>query len=97
MDRAKPARLEQLSSVANVVTDTTCFGRKFWVVVFKDSLEGTMLLKKCVKDETVEGYVSGIAEIVRRGISVQAIVCDGRRGVLQAFPDRDKTRMVNLP
>lgn len=87
LDRAKPARLEQFSSVANVVMDTTYFGRKFGVMVFKNSLDGAILLKKYVKNETVEGYVSGIAEIVRRGISVQAIVCDGRRGVLQAFPD----------
>ena len=86
-DKAKPARLEQFSSVANVVMDTTYFGRKYGVMVFKDSLGGTILLKKYVKNETVEGYVSGIAGIVRRGISVQAIVCDGRRGVLQAFPD----------
>lgn len=67
--------------------DTTYFGRNFGVMVFKNSLDGAVLLKRYVRCETVAGYVDGIAEIVRRGISVQAIVCDGRRGVVQAFPD----------
>lgn len=80
--------MEQFSSVANVVMDTTYFGRRFGVMVFKNSLDGTILLKKYVKNETVEGYVSGIAEIVRRGISVQAIVCDGRRLYPQAIANR---------
>ena len=70
LDRAKPARLEQFSTVANVVMGTMYFGRKFGVMVSKDSLDGAILPKKYVKDETVEGYVFGIAEIVRRGVSV---------------------------
>ena len=87
IDKVEPSRQTEFTPVANVVMDTTYFGRKFGVMVFKNALNGAILLKKYVKNETVEGYVSGIAEIVRRGISVQAIVCDGRRGVIQAFPD----------
>ncbi|MDR1552057.1 MAG: transposase, partial [Prevotellaceae bacterium] len=42
--------------VANVVLDTTYFGRKFGVMCFKDSLTKTMLHKQYVKYETNELY-----------------------------------------
>lgn len=87
IDKARPHRMEDFSPVANVVMDTTYFGRKLGVMVFKNSLDKKILLKKYVRSETVKGYVGGIAEITRRGISVQAIVCDGKKGVVQAFPD----------
>lgn len=73
--------------VANVIMDTTYFGRTLGVMVFKNSLDSSILLKKYVKTETINEYVSGIKEIARRGISVQSIICDGRRGIVQAFPD----------
>ena len=87
IDRAKPRMGMEFSPVANVVMDTTYFGRRFGVMVFKNSLDKKVLLKKYVRNETVRAYLDGIAEIARRGISVQAIVCDGRKGVVQAFPD----------
>lgn len=67
--------------------DTTYFGRKFGVMVFKDSLTCKILLKKYVKHETNKLYFSGIEEIARRGITVQCIICDGRKGLLQLFGD----------
>ena len=87
IDKASPRKETDFSSVANVVMDTTYFRSDFGVMVFKNSLDKKILLKKYVKNETVKGYVEGIQEIARRGISVQAIVCDGRKGVIQAFPD----------
>jgi hypothetical protein len=65
--------------------DTTYFGRKLGVMVFKDSLTGQILYKQYVKTETNKLYLSGIEEIARRGIKIQAIICDGRRGLLQLF------------
>lgn len=67
--------------------DTTYFGRKFGVMVFKNTLDGAILLTKYVKTETVRGYVDGIASIATRGISIQSIICDGRKGVVDAFRD----------
>ena len=64
---------------------TTYFGRKLGVMVFKDSLTGTILLKQYVAHETNQLYLSGIEEISRRGIKVQAIICDGRKGLFQLF------------
>ena len=87
IDKAKPRRTVEFSPVANVVMDTTYFGKKFGVMVFKNSIDKKILLKRYVSSETVKGYVDGVAEITRRGISVQAIVCDGKKGVVQAFPD----------
>ncbi len=75
----------QFSSVANVLMDTTYFGRKLGVMVFKDSIGGQILYKQYVKQETNKLYLSGIEEITRRGIKIQAIICDGRKGLLQLF------------
>ena len=72
-------------SVANVLMDTTCFGGGFGVMVFKDSLSGKYLFKQYVKTETNKAYLSGIEEIRRRGIFIQSIICDGRRGLFQLF------------
>ena len=65
--------------------DTTYFGRKFGIMVFKDSITGQILFKQYVKQETNKLYLSGIEEIARRGIKIQAIICDGRKGLLQLF------------
>ena len=65
--------------------DTTYFGRKFGVMVFKNSLTGQILFKQYVKQETNKLYLSGIEEITRRCIKIQAIICDGRKGLLQLF------------
>ena len=72
-------------NVANAIIDTTYFGRSFGVMVFKDSLSGKFLLMKYVKYETNEFYYSGIEEIARRGICIQSIICDGRKGLLTLF------------
>ncbi len=42
------------SSVANVLMDITYFGRAFGVMVFKNSINGQILLKRYVKQETNE-------------------------------------------
>ena len=74
-------------SVVNLLMDTTYFGKKLGVMVFKDSLSGQILYKQYVKQETNKLYLSGIEEIARRGIKIQAIICDGRKGLLQLFND----------
>jgi hypothetical protein len=67
--------------------DTTYFGRKFGVMVFKDGNSGVILYKQYVKHETNKLYLTGIEEIARRGIKIQSIICDGRKGLLQLFND----------
>jgi Transposase, Mutator family len=65
--------------------DTTYFGRGFGVMVFKDSITGQILYKQYVKQETNKLYLLGIEEIARRGIKIQSIICDGRKGLFQLF------------
>jgi hypothetical protein len=73
-------------SAVNILMDTTYFGRSFGVMVFKDSITGTILFKQYVKQETNKLYLEGLKEIIRRGVKIQAIICDGRRGLLQLLP-----------
>jgi hypothetical protein len=85
IDSVNVQRQTTFSSSVNVLMDTTYFGRKFGVMVFKDSITGQILLKQYVKHETNALYLSGIEEISRRGIKIQAIICDGRKGLLSLF------------
>ena len=80
-----PTRNSNFPSVANVLIDTTYFGKAFGVMVFKDSITGQILFKQYVKQETNALYLNGIEEIARRGIKIQSIICDGRKGLLQLF------------
>lgn len=67
--------------------DTTYFGKRFGVMVFKDSLSGQILYKQYVKQETNQLYLSGVEEIARRGIKIRSITCDGRKGLFGQFPE----------
>ena len=87
LDKAFIIRRNEFSAVAVILMDTTYFGRGFGVMVFKNSLDGAVLYKQYVRYETNALYLDGIAEITRRGISVQAIVCDGRQGLFGLFSD----------
>jgi hypothetical protein len=87
LDKATVFKTKEFSCVAVVIMDTTCFGRGFGVMVFKNSLDGMVLYKQYVRYETNALYLAGISEISRRGISIQAIVCDGRQGLFGLFGD----------
>ena len=76
--------------------DTTYFGKKFGVMVFKDSLGGQILYKQYVRQETNKLYLQGIEEIARRGIKIQAIICDGRKGLFQLFERNIPVQMCNF-
>jgi hypothetical protein len=65
--------------------DTTYWGRNFGVMLFKDALSKDNLLKYYVKSETNALYVQGIKELQKQGFSIIAIVCDGRKGLIQSF------------
>ncbi len=84
------------SALVNLLMDTTYFGRKFGVMVFKDAITGQILLKKYVQQETNKLYLEGLEEIVRRGIKIQAIICDGRKGLFQLFGNNVPTQMCNF-
>lgn len=79
-------RLLEVGNVV-VVMDTTYFGKVFGVMVFRCPHRHKNLLWKFLPYETVAEYVAGIEALQRDGWRVPAIVCDARRGVVQAFPN----------
>jgi hypothetical protein len=68
-----------------VLMDTTYWGRSFGVMLFKDAYTKENLLKYYVKTETNKLYIQGIKELQSKGFEVLAIVCGGRKGLLQTF------------
>ena len=87
LDKIVTERKRTFNCTANVLMDTTYFGRKFGVMVFKDSLSGDFLYTKFVKYETNALYAQGLDIIGSRGIKIQSIVCDGRKGLLTLYKD----------
>jgi hypothetical protein len=87
LDKVVITKNKEFFSLAVVIMDTTYFGRGFGVMVFKNSRDGVVLYKQYVRYETNALYLAGIAEISRRGITVQGIVCDGRQGLFGLFDD----------
>lgn len=67
--------------------DTTYWGRSFGVMLFKDAISGENLLKYYVSHETNIKYIEGANELICQGFQIQAVVCDGRRGLVQSFGD----------
>ena len=65
--------------------DTTYFGRMFGAMLFKDAYSGKNLHKIYVKTETNKCYTDGINHLLKQGFIINAIVCDGRKGLLQLF------------
>lgn len=85
LDNIRPIAVSSFPAHANVIMDTTYFGRNLGVMVFKDSLSGQVLLKRYVNHESLILYENGLEEISRRGIKINAIICDGHKGLLARF------------
>jgi hypothetical protein len=68
-----------------VLMDATYWGRGFGVMLFKDAISKENLLKYYIKSETNKLYLQGIQELKSRGFIILAIVCDGRKGLMQTF------------
>lgn len=68
-----------------LLMDTTYWGRNFGVMLFKDNITKENLLKYYVKHETNSAYIQGINELKKLGFTISAIVCDGRKGLIQSF------------
>jgi len=83
----KSTSVEKSARDVVVLMDTTYWGTKFGVMLFKDAITGENLLKYYVKTETNKLYKKGIEELKSQGYTIKAIVCDGRRGLLQSFND----------
>ena len=85
IDIVKAYRETTFPSVVNFLMENTYFGRQLAVMVFKDSISGQILLKQYVNIESDKLYLTGVEEISKRGIKIQFIICDGRKGLLSLF------------
>ena len=56
-------------------------------MLFKDSITKENLLKYYVKHESNSLYNQGIKELKNKGFDIIAVVCDGRKGLIQSFTD----------
>ena len=75
-----------VSSSKNVVLliDTTYWGWRFGVVVFKDARTGKVLWRKFIrKKETLADYQEGIGWLEKHRFVIEGVVCDGLRGMFQ--------------
>lgn len=70
-----------------ILMDTTYWGRGFGLMLFKDACTKENLLWYFVKSETNLQYIKGVNELKSKGFEIEAIVCDGRKGLLNAFED----------
>ena len=88
LDAYTPPRGTATPGKVVVVMDTTYWGRKYGVMLFKDALTGRDLLWYFVKNETNALYAQGIAELEGMGYEIPAVVFDGRKGLPKMFPDK---------
>lgn len=56
-------------------------------MVFRDNSLRENLFWKYVKHETLKDYIDGVEQLRQQGFEIDAIVCDGKRGLLKAFKD----------
>ena len=56
-------------------------------MVLMDSISGQALSVREVKHETNALYAEALNDLREKGIAIQGIVCDGRKGLLQLFPE----------
>ena len=91
LKKAEPKAQFATPKHVNVIMDTTYFGRRFGIMVLFDSISRKALSVAQVKYETNELYAKAIGSLKAKGIAIQSIVCDGRRGLPQMFAD------INIP
>ncbi len=87
VDAVKIENTKPKARMVIVLMDTTYWGRNFGVMLFKDALSKENLLKYYVKNETNAMYIQGIKELQKNGFTIIAIVCDGRKGLIQSFSE----------
>jgi hypothetical protein len=87
IDQYQVSLPQKTGRIVVVLMDTTYWGRNFGVMLFKDNITKENLLKYYVNNETNVKYREGIAKLKSRGYIIKAIVCDGRRGLIQSFED----------
>lgn len=67
--------------------DTTHFKQRFAVLILMDSLSLKPIYFRFISAEKNQYYFDAISALIEKGINIQSITCDGRRGLLNAYPN----------
>ncbi|WP_211296607.1 IS256 family transposase, variant Zn-binding type [Neisseria iguanae] len=88
--KLRPQAVRQVCFTApdkvNVITDTAYFGKTFGVTVLYGSTSKQALPADAVKYKTNALYLEAPRSLQKKGIHIQAVICDGRRGLTGLFP-----------
>lgn len=76
--------------------DTTYWGRRFGLMVIKDSLRKKILWRKYVSHETIADYLEGVEWLRDNGFKIYGTVCDGMSGLLKALSLRYPAQMCQF-
>lgn len=79
IDKASATKENSVLPAASILIDTTYFGRKYGVMVFKDAISGTILLTKFVTHETVSEYKAGVDESSPTELPCRRLSAMGKR------------------
>ena len=87
LDRYEFIPPQVLPSSIILIMDTTYFW-DIWVMVFKDSKSSKILHYELVKNECNDDYKLWVKKLQEQGWKIEAIVCDGKKGLLKAFSEQ---------
>ena len=76
--------------------DTTYWGRRFGLMVIKDSLRKKVLWRKYVTHETIADYLEGVEWLRGNGFKIYGVVCDGMYGLLRQLSLRYPVQMCQF-
>lgn len=85
LDKINVNKQEQKPADTVVMMDTSYFGSKFGVMVFRDNYQKKNIHWKFVKHEKLIDYITGIEYLKAKGWNIVGVVCDGKRGMFSAF------------
>ncbi|WP_442914794.1 IS256 family transposase, variant Zn-binding type [Mannheimia sp. USDA-ARS-USMARC-1261] len=87
LEKATKAEQKSLPQTVNIVMDTTHFKQRFAVLILMDSLSLKPIYFRFISAEKNQYYFDAISALIEKGINIQSITCDGRRGLLNAYPN----------
>ncbi|GHV59963.1 hypothetical protein FACS1894103_4460 [Campylobacterota bacterium] len=100
LDKYKPTNTTKVNTVVSntpiiLLIDTTYFGRKFGLMLFRDALTKVNLLHMYVQYETNALYMQGIEELERMGYVIKGVVCDGKVALIRRLSAKYPVQMCH--
>jgi hypothetical protein len=96
LDRYEPKNQILTPCSVVLIIDAFYFGSTIGVMLFRAANLKRNLHWFSVPYETISDYLQGIDHLERTGWLIQAVVCDGRKGVKDALQDRYPIQMCHF-